>query len=191
MFNAVKNFFFSQIETPEFTVIEKNEELEYELREYSAAKWTSTTVEGASYDKAGTTSFWRLFKYIQGNNETGQKIAMTAPVTACVKHGAGPNCESSFTFSFYVPKEHHDNAPTPKAEEVFQTEHSKRKVFVRSFSGFAKEEQWLTQARKLAEALGDRDDIHKDFFYTAGYDSPFKLMNRHNEVWIMVKDNEE
>ncbi len=26
-----------------------------------------------------------------------------------------------------------------------------------------------------------------DFFYAAGYDSPFRIFNRHNEIWIPAR----
>lgn len=28
-------------------------------------------------------------------------------------------------------------------------------------------------------------------FYAAGYDSPFKLVNRKNEVWVLKKEQEK
>ena len=58
-------------------------------------------------------------------------IAMTAPVTTLVVPGPGPNCESNFTRSFYVPKEHWDNIPKPTADDVFLEQYPEMTVYVR------------------------------------------------------------
>lgn len=45
---------------------------------------------------------------------------------------------------------------------------------------------------KLLESL-QRDSmpyVDKPY-YVAGYDSPFKLTNRRNEVWVLKKDGEQ
>jgi len=31
--------------------------------------------------------------------------------------------------------------------------------------------------------------FNSDMFYTAGYDSPFRLIDRHNEVWVSIQDD--
>lgn len=61
-------------------------------------------------------------------------------------------------------------------------------IFPRSFGGFASPEKYAEEADALARTLRNRGQpFHEDFFYTAGYDSPFKLFNRHNEVWYFKK----
>jgi len=32
--------------------------------------------------------------------------------------------------------------------------------------------------------------FNSEMFYTAGYDSPFRLIDRHNEVWVSIQDDE-
>lgn len=45
---------------------------------------------------------------------------------------------------------------------------------------------------KLLESL-QRDGVQyvDKPFYAAGYDSPFKLTNRRNEVWVLKKNPED
>ena len=47
-------------------------------------------------------------------------------------------------------------------------------------------ESWINQARKLAEAL-EKDGVtfEKGYYFINGYDSPWTLFNRHNEIWFV------
>ena len=64
-------------------------------------------------------AFFRLFEYIDGDNEAGQKIDMTAPVTFRVVAGEGPNCESNYTMAFYIPGQLQSGPPAPRNSEVW------------------------------------------------------------------------
>ena len=46
-------------------------------------------------------------------------------------------------------------------------------------------EDWVDKALELADAL-DKDGLtyEKGYFFVNGYDSPWTLFNRHNEVWF-------
>uniref|UniRef100_A0A8B9DF74 Heme-binding protein 2 n=1 Tax=Anser cygnoides TaxID=8845 RepID=A0A8B9DF74_ANSCY len=156
---------------------------DYELRQYETAKWVSTVIRGETQKEALRQGFWKLFHYIQGKNEKEMKIDMTVPVTCLVKHVC-----ADFKVSFFVPFEHQDSPPQPTDSDVFIEERKTAAVFVRSFSGFASTEKYAEEAEVLAKILRNRGQaFHEDFFYTAGYDSPFKLFNRHNEVCLNKK----
>lgn len=45
----------------------------------------------------------KLFKYIGGNNDDEQKIAMTTPVRTKIAAGDGPFCKDKYVISFFVP----------------------------------------------------------------------------------------
>lgn len=191
MLKAVGQALFSSgLQNPPFTPAEKQGQ-DYEIRTYQATKWVSTTVSGMEMDAATSTGFSRLFKYIQGKNSKEVSVEMTAPVTCCVEHGAGPACESQFTVSFYIPLEHQDVPPEPSDPEVFVEHRKEFTAYVRTFGGFAKEALKCDELKKLIESL-ERDGAEHvgKPFYTAGYDSPFKLTNRRNEVWVLQKEKE-
>ncbi|KAL3853409.1 hypothetical protein ACJMK2_016949 [Sinanodonta woodiana] len=175
------------INKPVYNVKMSDNNTQVEERNYESAMWVSTTVQGMDYEKAVTTGFWRLFKYIGGENDQGCKIEMTAPVATKIIPGAGPNCENTFIVSFYVPPEHQMNPPVPTSPDVNLQRFPEMTVFTKSFGGFAKEATWLAEARNLGEILMGKEKFHQDFYFTAGYDSPFKLFGRRNEVWF-VKD---
>lgn len=61
----------------------------------------------------------------------------------------------------------------------------------RQFGGFTEDDTWIEQARNLANSLKDKTDFEKDYYFTAGYDAPFKLFNRTNEVWFIKKANKQ
>jgi hypothetical protein len=60
-------------------------------------------------------------------------------------------------------------------------------VYVKSFGGFAKEQDWLSEAEKLTEAIADKDKINTNYWFSAGYNSPFQLIGRTNEIWLVKK----
>lgn len=109
---------------------------------------------------------------------------MTAPVITRIVPGAGPNCESTFTVSFYIPPAHQAEPPVPSSKDVFVEDFPEMTLYASSRGGFMNDEQWLSQARELSEKLQDKQ-INKNFYFTAGYDSPYKLFNRTNEVWFV------
>ncbi|XP_052680653.1 heme-binding protein 2-like isoform X2 [Crassostrea angulata] len=174
------------LDKPAYEVL--SSEKNYELRRYSPAKWVSYTVKSMKKKEAQTEGFWKLFNYIQGENEKEMKVEMTAPVSTRVEPGAGPNCESTFTVSFFIPPEHQENPPQPKNPNVFIEERPGFEAYVRSFGGFANEDSWVTEAKKLSEDLKEKtSEIRQDFWYTAGYNSPFQLFGRTNEIWFVKK----
>ncbi|CAM5105459.1 unnamed protein product [Natator depressus] len=73
---------------------------DYEARLYPPSAWVSTRVNN-TYTAAKTIGFWHLFRYIQGRNQLGVKIPMTAPVLTRVDQAAGETQE--YTISFLLP----------------------------------------------------------------------------------------
>lgn len=181
-------WFCHDLDCPRYTVAENLTDLGVELRRYPAAKWASTVVEGVGYDKAVATAFWRLFKYISGANMPSVKVEMAAPVTVRVAAGKGPACKNSFTVSFFIPFAHQASPPAPSDEAVFIESRPALDVYVSSFGGWARGSTYLSRAADAADALrGAGVEIDEAFFFTAGYDSPFRLSGRHNEVWLPAR----
>lgn len=183
------------IDCPSYAVVEKT--AAYEGRRYAAAKWMSTIVTGMDYDKAINVGFMRLFHYIGGDNDKKSKVAMTAPVRVRVIPGAGPFCESNFTVSFFVPfakgsTQKQISPPTPTDPEVFEDDIAETVVYVSEFGGRPTIDDILKKADDLGDALEkDGKAFTHDHFVSAGYDPPFKIFNRHNEVWFFAADSSQ
>ncbi|MBZ3871191.1 Heme-binding protein 2 [Sciurus carolinensis] len=160
----------------------------YEIRHYGPAKWVSTCVESMDWDSAIQTGFTKLNSYIQGKNEKEMKIKMTAPVTSFVEPGSGPFSESTITISLYLPSEQQSDPPQPSESDVFIEDRAEMTVFVRSFEGFSSGQKNQEQLLTLASILREEGKVFDEkVFYTAGYNSPFQLLNRNNEVWLIQK----
>merc|ERR1711976_954931 len=167
---------------PRFTVLEQGED--YELRLYEEAMWVST--EALSIDGSDRPNlFMRLFNYIDGQNENNEKIAMTSPVLNKITPGSGPNCESVFKQSFFVPYSRQEDAPEPSADNVYLDKIAPMKVYVKSFGGYATNDDRLRNLYMLAESIGNPAKFRTDYYMTAGYDNPLQPFNRHNEVWLV------
>ncbi|ROT72787.1 hypothetical protein C7M84_008832 [Penaeus vannamei] len=150
----------------------------YEERVYPAQKWVTTSHLSISHHEAtNDVMFRKLFNYIDGQNDAAMKIDMTAPVTTLVIPGEGPNCENNFTMSFYVPAAHQDNPPTPTNPDVYIEERPEL-------------HDWIVNAAQLHDDLVAAGEEGVDFqtYYTVGYDSPFVIIGRNNEVWFMKND---
>ncbi|XP_066103968.1 heme-binding protein 2 [Saccopteryx bilineata] len=161
----------------------------YEIRQYGPAKWVSTSVESMDWDSAIQTGFTRLNSYIQGKNDKETKIKMTAPVMSYVEPGSGPFSESTITISLYIPSEQQSDPPRPAESDVFIEDRAEMTVFVRSFDGFSSAQKNQEQLLTLASILREEGKVFDEkVYYTAGYNSPFNLLNRNNEVWLIQKN---
>lgn len=70
------------------------------------------------------------------------------------------------------------------------TYHLECLFFSRSFGGYHMESftPWLKEAEKLSGFLKNTTYSYiTDYYYIGGYDSPFKFLDRHNEVWFIAK----
>ena len=65
-------------------------------------------------------------------------------------------------------------------------------VYVTSFGGYMNEEDVIRRASSLAETLKNKGiSVVTEHYYANGYDSPFRLWARHNEIWLMAEQKDE
>ena len=108
---------------------------------------------------------------------------MTVPVITRVIPGDGI---SSFTVSFYLPQKHQQYPVQPASRDLFLEKFPEMTVFASHFGGFANDTQFREETQKLLQKVG-RSFVNTDFYFTAGYDSPYKMVNRRNEVWLLKR----
>ena len=146
---------------------------------------------GNNYKQVGRTAFWRLFSYIQGNNEEGMKIKMTVPVTMKIQPDTKPESfsKNDYTMSFFIPFKHQKDAPAPSAEDVQLTVVQPFCTYVRVFESRSNITKIEENYRALVEDLksnGLGDDFRTDMIYSAGYNDP-NSEKQHNEIWLVSK----
>lgn len=122
---------------------------------------------------------------------------MTAPVLTSIVPGAGPLHSSAYVVRLYLPVKFQADPPTPLHElNLKPYKWDAHCVAVRKFSGFAKDEKIVKEAKKLATSLSrspwaNLTSSDSGYAYSiAQYDSPFQFIGRVNEVWADVDASE-
>lgn len=169
--------FKNDIETPEYTVIKKYEDVE--IRLYPKMIVAKTKLENKSYEKAASKGFRTIAGYIFGGNENQQKIAMTAPVVM--------NLSDSATMYFVMPKKYgiHD-LPKPSGQDVIIEEEVSKTLAVIRFGGYSSDKKIKNYCQKLEDVLRKNNiKTHGNYLFM-GYNAPWDFINRRNEVAIEV-----
>ena len=153
--NADEPWFCHGIDCPAFQQQNATAASALETRAYGNNLWTSTDVYGVSLEDAMDTGFGRLFAYISGANVGAVSVEMTAPVLTKVLPGAGPNCNTTFTVSFFVPFAFQTAAGPPKPTDplVYTSTIPPMSVAVTEFGGFAKDKEYIAKAALLMQQV--------------------------------------
>lgn len=152
----------------------------FEIREYESSLVASVNLGQGSYETLSRKGFNALAGYIFGGNERGQQIAMTSPVM--MELGA------SNEMYFFMPEgEKIESLPQPKNDAVELEELPSKKVAVLQFGGWASDAKIEKYKQELQAILNDKGIEYTDTFYFMGYNAPFEVTNRKNEVAVLLK----
>ncbi|XP_055763153.1 heme-binding protein 1-like isoform X2 [Salvelinus fontinalis] len=161
---------------------------EYEVRHYSPTRWVSTDAEAYFMGVGAAMAFRRLFQYITGANNGGLQMEMTAPVLVRIPEETRMWEPAIYTLSFLLPAAYQERPPTPTNDKLYFTEMPSMDVYVRSYGGWMLSVTSRLHAHLLTKELARvQADYNHTYHYGVGYDSPLKLMNRHNEVWYVAE----
>lgn len=155
----------------------------FEIRNYEATLFTSVKLTTNSYKEASGKGFSILAGYIFGGNETNEKIAMTSPVSMSLEDSM------TMTMMFMVPKKFKkENLPKPNQSDIeFREEPSKTMAAI-TFGGWANSKKIEVYKNKLKAALEEEGIPYSNKFYFFGYNPPFEILNRKNEVLVELQD---
>ncbi|KAL3996818.1 wingless-type MMTV integration site family, member 4 [Sarotherodon galilaeus] len=161
---------------------------EYEVRHYSPTRWVSTDAEAYFMGVGAAMAFRRLFQYITGSNEGGVQMEMTAPVLVKIPEKTKMWEPAIYTLNFPLPSAYQDNPPAPTNDKLYFTEMPEMDVYVRSYGGWMLSVTSRLHAHLLTKELTRvQASYNHSYHYGVGYDSPLKLLNRHNEVWYVAE----
>ena len=182
------------IEEAKYEVVTKDNK--FEIRDYAAHILAETAVTG-NLEDAGNVAFNRLFRYISGENRSGDKVTMTAPVsqepmgekinmTAPVGQ---QRAEESWVVSFMMPSSYTlETLPEPEDPTVTLRRVPARRIAAVRYSGFWSEKNYLKHKVELESW------IHRMGLTIAGdpiwarYNPPFMpWFLRRNEILIPVE----
>jgi len=181
VFIAVQIFgFFSQrgIQKYPYKTVEVFDS--FEVREYEPSLFTSVKLTASDYKTASSQGFSMLAGYIFGGNESEEKIAMTSPVSMSIG--------DSVTMMFMVPKEiKKEDLPKPNQSNIVFKEEPAKTMAAISFGGWANDSKIKSFKDTLTSALERQGIAHQNRFYFFGYNAPYEVFNRLNEVLVEIE----
>ncbi|QQO52194.1 MAG: heme-binding protein [Thiohalocapsa sp. PB-PSB1] len=188
------------LEEPEYRVLKTTDD--FELREYQPFLVAETVVNGR-FDQVGDRAFRILVDYIQGGNQGGRNLPMTAPVNQQPKiadlsvldapgntsYQAAERDSDAWLFQFVMPKEYSlPMLPQPIDERVTLRQMPARLIAARRYSGGWGESKYRANEQALLDALQRERLITVGTPIFARYNAPFVPgFMRRNEILVEVQ----
>jgi len=173
-------FMNAQRDIERYPYVVKKKYKQFEIRNYETTLFTSVKLSTKGYKNSSNKGFSILAGYIFGNNERNEKISMTSPVSMSL--------EDSMTMMFMVPKKFNkDKLPKPNESGIeFKEEPAKTMAAIR-FSGWADDTKLEKYKQDLKAALDAEGIKYANRFYFFGYNAPYELFNRKNEILVELQ----
>ena len=169
-------------ETQLYKVIKVEED--FEIRFYPSTTMAVITSSAKTYKELGSSGFTKLAGYIFGGNNEKKQIAMTSPVHMDI-------ADSSSSMSFVMPANYNkDNLPIPNNAEVKIHTSPDEYVAAITFGGFASQEAIKKHTDILENALKEKRISYYGNFRYLGYNPPFQLLGRRNEIIVAIDETQ-
>jgi hypothetical protein len=165
-------------ETQKYNVVKVEED--FEIRYYPPATMAMILSSAKTYQDLRSPGFRKLAGYIFGGNSEKKQIAMTSPVHMDIG-------DSGSTMGFIMPAKYtKENLPIPTDPSVTIKLIPEEYVAAIRFGGFASNAK-IRKYKDLLEGGLKKHGIsyHGNFRYL-GYNPPFQLLGRRNEIIVSV-----
>ncbi len=184
----------SDVEQAKYAIVQTDRD--FEIRDYAPAIAAEVDVTGDRRD-AIRAGFKMIADYIFGNNHSGDKVAMTAPViqeqqsqtiamtAPVIQQGNG----LSWKVRFIMPSQYTlETLPKPNNAAVTIVELPTKRFAVIRFSGVPDNEDLQEESDKLAAWIKDQKLTATGSPVYAFYNPPWTLpFLRHNEVLMEIQ----
>ncbi len=153
----------------------------FEIRQYDSALFSSVKLSKKGYKESSSEGFRILAGYIFGDNESNEKIAMTSPVMM--------ELGDTTKMMFMVPKNKNlGNLPNPKNNKIVFEKQEEKTFAAISFDGWADDEKIAKYKSILMDELVREKLNFVNKFIFMGYNPPYQVMNRRNEIVVELID---
>ncbi len=150
---------------------------EIEIRDYEARLFTNVPLSSQGYKENASKGFSKLGGYIFGANQRNEKIAMTSPVSMSL----GEDASMQFMVPAAISK---DELPKPNQADITFKQEPQKSMAVITFSGWASDTSIKEYKDKLIAVLKANGIQHSNQFYCFGYNPPYDLFFRKNEIAV-------
>jgi hypothetical protein len=168
----------TKTERQEYQLVKK--EKGYEIRYYPSATLATVRSTSSSYRAIAYSGFRRLAGFIFGGNETNANIAMTSPVHMEIN-------EDASSMSFVLPSSYSGKKiPKPNDPGVIVEQTDPEYIAAIRFRGYASNRGIKKYTEKLRKLLERNDIEYYGNFRYLGYNPPYQIIGRRNEVIVSV-----
>ncbi len=168
----------NKTEEQKYTVVFKD--TDFEIRFYPSSIIATINSNAKTYKELSGPGFRALAGYIFGGNETNLSIAMTSPVHMDIN-------DSVSSMSFVMPSSYNEeNLPKPNDPNVHIQKTADEYVAVIRFGGYASDKDLILYSGKLHEILKAKGITPIGHARFLGYNPPFQIVDRRNEIIVPV-----
>lgn len=171
----------NKTESQKYTVILKDND--FEIRFYPSTTVAKINSNAKTYKELSGSGFRKLAGYIFGGNDENKNISMTSPVHMNIN-------DSISSMSFVMPSSYSkENLPKPNDSSIIIEKTQDEYLAVLQFGGFASDEDLQIYSDKLRHILSEKGIISYGNTRFLGYNPPYQLLKRRNEIIISVNWN--
>ena len=168
----------SQTEEQSYNVLKTIDDVQ--IREYDPVIYATVSTDNEK------SLFGILAGYIFGGNERNQKIAMTAPVHM---HKSLSEKEKKYTMRFVMPSKYTMNdLSKPNDSRIVMEKVDKKKYAAITYTGYNNSSKFSLNSTKLRRVLDENNISYKDNPIYLGYDAPYKVWGRKNDILFELSE---